>query len=262
MIDIHCHILPAVDDGPSSLDEAVMMARLAAASGVRRIVATPHQLAWDPTAIRNILAGVQRLQRELHLAGIGLSLTTGCELRLGPELLLESGNERLHTLNRSRYLLVELPAAEFPPYTEALIFELQVRGLVPVVAHPERNAAIQEDPDRYVRLVERGVMGQLTASSLSAAAERRTRQTAERLLRRGLVHVLASDAHDADQRAPDLAQGLAAVARIVGRQQAEAMVYRIPEAIWSDRDLVGHLPQPVGHAERSKQWRWLPIKLF
>jgi protein-tyrosine phosphatase len=202
------------------------------------------------------------LQRELHLANNGLSQSIGCELRLGPELLLDSGNERMHTLNRSRYLLVELPPAEFPPYTEAVIFELQLRGLVPIVAHPERNAAIQDDPERYARLVERGVMGQLTARSLLATADRRTRQTAERLLKYGLVHVLASDAHDADERAPDLAQGLAAVARIVGRQQAEAMLYRIPEAIWSDRDLVGHLPQPATQAERSKQWKWLPIKLF
>ena len=243
MIDIHCHILPGMDDGPHRLEEALGMARLAAASGVQRMVATPHLAGWDAAAMQQIVAQVHHLQRELNLSGIGLTLVVGCELRLSPQLLLRAGGERAHTLNRSRYLLVELPAFDYPSYTEAVIFDLQLRGLTPILAHPERNLGIQADPDRMARLVERGVLGQLTASSLLPAAERRTRQTAERLLKHGWVHILASDAHDADGRAPDLAPGLAAAARRVGRQPAEAMVVRIPETILADRAIANPAPR-------------------
>jgi len=257
MIDIHCHILPGVDDGPRTVEEALLMARLAVASGVRRVVATPHLGGWEVTAAQHLVAQVHHLQRELNLSGIELTLAAGYEVRLSPQLLLPADNERMYTLNRSRYLLVELPAAEYPPYTEAIIFELQLRGLAVILAHPERNPGIQADPERMGRLVERGVLGQLTASSLLPGAERRIRHTAERLLKQGWVHVLASDAHDADGRAPNLAQGLAAVARQVGRQQAEAMATRIPEAILADRTIGG--PAPRAEA-MTRGWGWLPLR--
>lgn len=233
------------------------MARLAAASGIRRIVATPHLAGWDGPAMHAIAAQVRHLQHELNLCGISLNLAAGCEMRLTPDLLLQTGDERIHTLNASRYLLVELPTGDYPPYTEAVIFELQLRGLVPILAHPERHLAIQADPERLARLVERGVLVQLSAGNLLPGAERRTRQAAERLLKRGLVHILASDAHDADGRAPDLAQGLIVAARLVGREHAEAMATRIPEAILADRAIAGQTTRAEHAAPR---WGWLTVR--
>ncbi|PWH18773.1 MAG: hypothetical protein DDG58_06065 [Ardenticatenia bacterium] len=237
MIDTHCHILPGLDDGAASLEEALAMARIAVADGVHRLVATPHQEGWNAAACQHVQAAVQNLQRELNLNGIPLSLSSGMELLVTHDLLQTSDDERAHTLNGSRYILLELPAFDYPLYTAEVIFSLQLRGLVPILAHPERNAVIQDDIGCAVRLLQRGVLMQVSADSLSPAADRAVRRCAQELLRRGLVHLLASDAHNASRRAPRLAAGVQAAARIVGSERAQAMVTRIPEAILADREL-------------------------
>jgi protein-tyrosine phosphatase len=254
MIDLHCHILPGVDDGAGSPDEALSMARIAVADGIRRLVATPHQSGWDGARCRTVAAQVQNLQRELNVCDITLTLYCGVEMYLSPDLLQRTGEERAHTLNRSRYILLELPATDYPLYTDEVIFALQLRGLTPVLAHPERNLAVQDDPNHMLRLVERGVLGQLTASSLLDSADRRSRLTAERLLEHGLAHILATDGHDAAQRTPRLAEGVRAAARIVGRERAESMVTEIPEAILADREISSPPPRRV----RAPRW-WLRL---
>jgi len=253
MIDIHCHILPGVDDGAGSLEEALSMARVAVADGIRHMVATPHQMGWDCQAVA---AGVRALRRELDASGIALDLAPGFEMHLSLDLLRQGENERLCTLNGSRYVLLELPLADYPLYADEVIFGLQLRGLVPILAHPERNLAIQADPDPMVKLAERGVLGQLTASSLLDSADRRTRSTAENLLTWGLVQVLATDGHDVHHRAPRLSQAVDAAARIVGREQAEAMVTSIPEAILADQEITTQIPRPV---RSRRRWRWLRL---
>lgn len=237
VIDTHCHILPGLDDGAASLDEALTMARIAVADGVHRIVATPHQEGWSAAACQRVQAAVQNLQRELNLNSIPLSLSYGMELLVTHALLQSSGDERAHTLNGSRYILLELPAFDYPLYTAEVVFSLQLRGLLPILAHPERNAVIQNDISRAARLAQRGVLIQLTADSLSPSADRDVRRCAQELLRRGLVHLLASDAHNAGRRAPHLAAGVRAAARIVGQERARAMVTSVPEAMLGDREL-------------------------
>jgi protein-tyrosine phosphatase len=254
MIDTHCHILPELDDGAGSTDEALTMARIAVADGIQQMVATPHQKNWDTAFAQEIVARLQHFHRELVFSGIQLALAGGVEMILSHELLEPAGDERSHTLNGSRYLLLELPANDYPLYTREVIFDLELRGLVPILAHPERNAAIQDDPNRMVRLARRGVLGQLIASSLLAGADRTTRSTARRLLKRGLVQLLATDGHDADRRAPRLAEGVRAAARLVGREQAEAMVTTVPEAILADREVDAEMFRPP---ERVRWWRGL-----
>jgi protein-tyrosine phosphatase len=253
MIDIHCHILPAVDDGAGSLEDALSMARIAVADGIRRVVATPHQFDWDCQALS---AGVRELQRHMEASGILLDLAHGVELRVSPDLMQRTGEERGCTLNGSRYILLELPLADYPLYTDEVVFSLQLRGLVPILAHPERNLAIQAAPDLMANLGERGVLGQMTGSSLLDGADRHTRTTAENLLVRGLVQVLATDAHDAHHRAPRLSPAVDAAARVVGREQAEAMVTSIPEAILADKEITTQIPRPTKPVRR---WRGLRL---
>lgn len=124
---------------------------------------------------------------------------------------------------------------------------------MPILSHPERNAAIQENPNLMLSLVERGVLGQLTAGSLLGGADRRTRLTARRLLEHGLVHILATDGHNAAQSAPRLAEALRAAARIVGRERAEAMVTEIPDAILADREVNSPPPRRV---KSPRRWFW------
>lgn len=253
MIDIHCHILPAVDDGAGSLEEALSMARVAVTDGVRHMVATPHQMGWDCQAVA---ASVRQLQHHLEDSGILLDLAPGVEMHVSPDLLQRTGGERGCTLNGSRYVLLELPLTDYPLYTDEVVFDLQLRGLVPILAHPERNLAIQTNPDLLMNLAERGVLGQMTASSLLDGVDRHTRVTAESLLTRGLVQVLATDGHDAHHRAPRLSESVDAAARVVGGEQAEAMVTSIPEAILADQEMTTQIPQP---AKSGRRWRGLRL---
>lgn len=251
-IDIHCHILPGLDDGPSSLDTALEMARLAVADGVADVVATPHLESWHVETCRKVQATVQSLQREVALNGMKLALHSGAEMMVTPALLDIPQHERLHTLNGSRYLLIELPAWDYPLCTAEAIFALQLRGLVPILAHPERNAVIQDDINRLARLVERGVLTQITASSLLDGAVREVRRCAQRLLEHGLAHLIASDAHDPRLRGPALSAGVRAAGRMVGTKRAEAMVTRIPEAILADRPVDAAALAPP---EPERRWR-------
>ncbi len=256
MIDSHCHILPRVDDGPASMEEARAMARVAVADGIRRVVATPHRRGWDPTAARELAMRLRQCQRAISLSGIHLTLVGGTEMMMSHDLLSRAGDERAHTLNGSRYLVVELPHADYPLCTEDVMFDLEVRGLVPILAHPERNVAIQDDLNLMARLVDHGVLGQMTVRSLLPDADRATRSTAQRLLKKGLVHLLATDGHDAERRPPRLAAGVHAAARLVGKKQAEAMVTTIPAAILADREVAAEM---LRTPERVRRWGGLRL---
>ena len=230
------------------------MARLAAADGVRRVVATPHLQGWNVRGCLRAEAGVQSLLRELSLGRVRLQVYRGAELMVTHDLLEPSHHEREHTLNRSRYVLLELPMYDYPLYTEDVVFGLQMRGLVPVLAHPERSAPLQDDINRMAALARRGVLGQVTASSLTERADRKVRRCAERLVKRGFIHLIASDAHDPTRRGPGLSEGVGAAARLVGEERARAMVTRIPEAILADRPID---PSWLAPPQPARWWRVL-----
>jgi protein-tyrosine phosphatase len=251
VIDTHCHILPGLDDGPVSMEDARAMAQVAVADGIRRMAATPHRRGWDVAATQDLAARLQQCQRELTAAGIHLTLAGGVEMMMSHDLLDRAGDERTHTLSGSRYLVVELPHGGYPLCTEDVMFDLELRGLVPILAHPERNAAIQDDLNLMAKLVNQGVLGQMTARSLLPDADRATHSTAQRLLKMGLVHLLATDGHDAERRPPRLAAGVQAAARVVGDRQAQAMVTAIPEAVLADREVAADM---IRTPERVRWW--------
>src|SRR5579875_1386802 len=172
------------------------MARLAAADGITTIVATPHRNPWSyregrADAERRLLEVRQACQRE----GIALCLLLGGESHIAPDLPHQLETGLALTINGSRYLLIEWPLADYPPYSDQVIFELQVRGIIPVVAHAERYRFVQRDPQGLARQVERGVLAQVTASSLLGEFGPRVRRVSEDLLTRGLAHLIASDSH-------------------------------------------------------------------
>ncbi len=244
MIDIHSHILYGVDDGAQSLGDAMEMARVAAADGVHTIVATPHGVEWSTDCSwPETVARVTALQGELNKLGVNVKLAPGLEVYLAPKLSTQLEDGSAFPLNGSRYILVEMPMNQFPIYAEQAIFELQLRGLIPILAHPERNSGIQKDPQLLQTLVERGVLGQVTAASLCGSFGARTKEPARVLLQRNLVHVIASDAHSpSGHRAPILSAGVAEAASLVGEERARAMVTDIPEAILADRDITVEPP--------------------
>lgn len=199
MLDIHCHILPGVDDGSPSVEDSLEMARMAADSGVTDILATPHcNLPGNgPKNYRSaeLAAAFSRLQQALDREAIPLRVHPGAEVFCTPELPRLLTEQRLQTLNGSRYLLAEFFFDESLSFMDRCFDEILRRGLTPVAAHPERYDAVQQDPYIIRRWFESGIIIQLNKGSILGRLGRRAQATALWLLDRGLAHAAASDAH-------------------------------------------------------------------
>jgi protein-tyrosine phosphatase len=210
VIDLHAHILPAVDDGPSTVEESLALARAAVEAGTTVMAATSHVTHGigdgDPTGFP---AATAALARELAAAGIPLELRVGAELAPSRVVELDDDTLRSVALGGGPYLLLECPFSPVASDLDPLVFELQARGHRILLGHPERCAAFHRRPERLARLVDAGALVQITAISLLGDFGGTVRRFAQGLLREGLVHVVASDAHDAVARPPGLAAGLA-----------------------------------------------------
>ena len=242
MIDIHCHILPGVDDGPKSWDVSTEMCRMAAADGITHIVATPHsndRYSYDRAAHA---ASLNRLR---ELAGPTPELTLGCDFHLSYDNLQEVLNtpER-YTIENSQYLLVELSDYSIPAQIGDCFLKLGDCGVTAIITHPERNTILRQNPQRVLEWIELGCLVQVTANSLTGFWGQRVARVAAWLLEREAVHILASDAHDTQNRVPKLAQARDLVARALGHDVAHALVEANPRAIVSGQPLP-YLPKPV-----------------
>lgn len=206
MVDIHCHIVPEVDDGAWDLDAAMAMARLAVKSGVKRIIATPH-FRGTPEALEGlpyILHQIKRLESSIKREKLELELIPGVEVLCVPETLALARTGRLPTLGNSRYVLTEFYFDAPWEFMDATLEELRACGYMPVVAHPERYGAVQRDPELARSWFARGFVLQINKGSVLGAFGRRAEDTALRLLYRGTAHVIASDAHSPEVRTTDL----------------------------------------------------------
>ena len=235
MIDLHCHLLPGIDDGPAHLEISLAMARCAVQDGITFTACTPHIY---PGLYENDRAGIESavdaLRKVLAEAGIPLQLGTGADTHLAPDLLANLRGGRIPTLNRSRYLLLEPPHHVAPPRFDEAVFNLMAAGYVPVITHPERLSWIESHYAVFGSLVKQGAWMQLTAGSLTGRFGKRPRYWAERMLDEGLVHILATDSHHIDKRPPLLAEGREAAALRVGAQEATHLVLTRPQAILDD----------------------------
>ncbi len=244
MIDLHCHILPGIDDGARDLSESLDMARQFVAEGVTAVACTPHIL---PGVYRNtgpqIISATNALQRALDDADISLRLVTGADNHVVPDIVTGLRNGHLLTLANSRYVLIEPPHHVLPPRLEELFIEVQAAGYVPVLTHPERLTWIKQHYALIQRLVRTGTWMQITAGSLTGAFGRDAKYWAERMANEGLVHILATDAHDAQRRPPDLAKGREVAEKLIGGVAAEHLVVTRPSAVLANQIPSG-LPGP------------------
>lgn len=232
MIDLHSHILPGIDDGAPDLDVSLEMARIAVASGVTVLACTPHILpgVFDNSGPQ-IRRAAEALQRHLDERAIPLRLVTGADAHVVPNMVDGLQTGEILSIADTRYVLVEPPHHVAPPRIEHFFFELLAAGYAPIVTHPERLTWIETRYETLVRLSRAGVWMQVTAGSLTGAFGRRPKYWAERMLSEALVHILASDAHGARRRPPDLAAGRAAAAKWLGEEEAEQLVSVRPRAI-------------------------------
>lgn len=243
MVDLHSHILPGVDDGAPTLDDSLAMARVARDDGVATVVATPHRNPW---AYREDRADAERrlddVRAECSKEGIEINLLLGGEAHIAPDLVEQVRCGLALTINSGRFLLVEWPYDQYPEYSEQVIFDLQVHGIVPIVAHAERYRFVRRDPNYLATLVERGVLIQVTASSLLGEFGPDTRKLTEILLTHGLAHVIASDSHAVDRRPPVLSAARDRATELVGEECARAMVVDVPSQVVDNRSI--DLPPP------------------
>jgi len=243
MIDLHAHILPGLDHGPADWDEALEMCRIAVADGITTLAATPHVSEVFPNSRQRIEAAAAELRQRLGDFGIPLKVVAGGDYHVQPDL----SPENVITLGgNGRYFLLEFPYQLLPPRADFFVKVLLDRGLLPIVTHPERIASLQRDWRRLEPLVKCGALVQVTAGSLLGEFGPAATAAAARFLKEGWVHLLASDAHWARERAPRLAEGCAAAARVVGEPAARALVDRNPRAILEGRDLRG-VEEPSAH---------------
>lgn len=253
MLDLHSHILPGVDDGPSTMEESLEMARLAYEDGTRTIVATPHNRdVNERSSISAVRALVDRLKQEIQAQSIPLKVLLGMENHIEMDTPEQVDRGLAIPIEGTHYILIELPFEFYPFYGEEVLFKLQLKGLRPIVVHPERNMAIQDNPQILANLVQKGALAQITAGSITGTLGREPQKVSMELLQQNLVHIIASDGHTARGiRKPLLSPGVAAAARVVGVEAARNMVEDIPQAILQDRapDLHG-LPR----ASRQRWW--------
>ena len=238
MIDIHSHILPAIDDGARDLDEALAMARIALADGICVMVATPHlfnpssEISLEVNDKQKVLEHLTRFQEKLTEEKIPLMVLPGCDFPLNQEAIRLLEEDRVLTINdRKRYLLLELSPYAIPSRMGDICFRLQAKGLTPIITHPERHPLIQEKPERLVEMLDLGCLVQLTANSLTGGFGRQIARFSRDLVRKGYVHLIASDAHSVRHRPPVLSKALKELTALVGSEKAWEMVSGLPEKI-------------------------------
>ena len=240
MVDIHCHLLPNVDDGPRSWETCLQMCEMAYADGIEHIVATPHannQFRYDRAALSAMLEELSAKAPQ------GLKLTLGCDFHLSYENLVDAlAVPSRYTIAGTNYLLVELSDFSVGPSVSQSLERLLGLGVVPIITHPERNLALQGNPGRVLEWVEAGCLVQVTANSVTGSWGRKAQDVAEWLMKCAAVHILASDAHGVDSRPPILSRACVAAEKIVGKAAAEAMVRAHPRAVVSGQPLHGEKP--------------------
>jgi protein-tyrosine phosphatase len=232
LIDLHCHMLPGIDDGAPDLATALEMAAIAVADGISLVACTPH---IHPGRYENTAEGISRACDEFRVAlaqaGIELDITYGADTQIVPDLLqgLQSGS--IPTLHGSRYFLFE-PSHHIPQEGMLTLLErLLDAGYVPVITHPERLHYIDRHYDQFLQAAAMGAWLQLTAGSVTGRFGARIQGVAWRFLRDGVTHLLATDAHNLKNRAPLLAEGRDVAATLVGEEEAERLVSIRPAAV-------------------------------
>ncbi|MBT2658632.1 tyrosine protein phosphatase [Bacillus sp. ISL-18] len=200
MVDIHCHILPGIDDGAKDFSDSIMMAREAEKEGIHTIIATPHLNSLYDNRKDLIVTKVIELNQALKDAGVNVTILPGQEPRIYGEILEDFEKDEIQTLNNSQYIFIEFPSNHVPRYTEKLLFDIQVKGLTPIIVHPERNSELIERPELLYNLVEKGALTQVTASSLCGYFGKKIKNFSMQIIEANLTHFIASDAHNVINR--------------------------------------------------------------
>ncbi|MFE4704825.1 tyrosine-protein phosphatase [Peribacillus simplex] len=218
MIDIHCHILPGVDDGSADMNESMYMARKAVEAGITHIFATPHHLNEKYVNVKDdIINGAVRLNESLQQNNIPITIHLGQEVRIHRDIFTSLEKEEILTLDDNcTYLLLELPSGRVPIYTQEVIYELLLKGITPIIVHPERNKELNENHKLLFELVQEGALTQLTSGSIIGSFGKSIQSFSKKIIEHNLAHFIATDAHNTGSRGFTLQQAYETITKAHG----------------------------------------------
>jgi protein-tyrosine phosphatase len=252
MIDLHCHILPGVDDGPKDWEMSLEMAKAAVDEGITHILATPHHMNrhWmNPKS--EVLMLVNELQERIDNENIPLTIFPGQEVRLHGEILQNIQKDEICFIDEfNQYILIEFPTATVPDYADRLFYEMQSAGITPVIVHPERNHAILKDPSILYEFVSKDILAQLTAASYLGLFGKEIEKLSTQLIEHNLVHFLASDAHNVTSRKFYMKEAFRKLEKEYGKEKVRAFDQVTRDLVNGD---VVSIPEPE-KIEKNKRF--------
>ena len=262
MYDLHSHIIYGVDDGSPDAACSRALLKIAESCGTRHIVATPHVIEINNCpSWQRINAGVSELRTMAAEEGLALEIHPGAEIEMNWDILeLFSEDSRDYCLGGSHYLLVELPAMSIPSYAENFWYELQLKGIYPVLAHPERHQGLMEHPERLLKWLRSGILTQINGGSIIGLFGEKVRKNAELLLKNEVACFIGSDAHRVKGRNTDLAPVQRRLVELIGSEKAELLCETNPQRLLADEVITLKVPQQLRYPEKKKQSFW--SKLF
>lgn len=256
MIDIHSHLLPGIDDGPKTWEQSIDLCRAMSESGIKTAVATPHLIDGIYNNTRSVVQPLtDELNRRIADAGIELKVLWGAEVDLSSRYVSQASDE-LPTLGGGGAVLLEMPMAVIPHAMAEIIFAARSRGLVPVLAHPERNEILQGNMKLASEWIDAGAALQLDGDSLLGDWGGSAKRCGEALLKRGLVHAMASDAHSVGRRPPKLRESVQRAIEIIG-PDAQKLVLEGPAELLRGNcpETPMYKPQSTGRSDSVRKKR-------
>ena len=238
MIDTHSHILPGVDDGARTLQQSIEMIKMAHKNGVQSMFATPHYIQYEGyNEVKDNTKIFKWLESALKEENIDIDIYMGHEIFITPDIVTLIEEEKVATLNGSRYVLIELPMFDVPKFTEDIIYALRIKGYVPIIAHPERNKKIIDDPNILYHLIHLGALTQLNLSSIGGYYGQDVKNTAQILAKYDMIHFAGSDVHSLNPK-PMLVEALVTqLTQLIGHQRVNEIISHNPQAIIKDSAL-------------------------
>lgn len=223
MVDLHCHLLPGIDDGSKNMDISLRLAREAVENGVTHALLTPHHMNGRfVNHKQDVIQLTHEFRNQLQAHDIPLTVFPGQEVRINGQLIEAlDKDDILFADEDNRYLMLEFPDDDVPHYTTQMIFELQQRGITPVIVHPERNTKIMAHPELLYQLLQKGCLSQITASSYVGTFGNKVGDFSKRLIANGQGYVFASDAHDLPGRKYEMRQAFEKMSREFGQAVAD-----------------------------------------
>ena len=238
MIDIHCHILPNVDDGSESLEESIEMAKIAESEGITKIVNTSHcHFDFKYKKGNELKLELEKFNQVLKEENINIEVLLGNELYYTSDLIERFNELDFFSMNNSKYILMEFSPINFPKNIEDVIYEIKIRGYIPIIAHAERYKQVQEDVNIMLDCIKEGALIQVNASSILGKNGENVEDTSKKLLDNNMVHFVATDAHSSNRRRPLIKDSYNYILKNYGKEVSEKLFIENPTAVIENRDI-------------------------